>query len=760
MPNLRKRHIRQNPGFRTAAAVAALCSVAMLSGGCANDPIAGDSTAPTTRYDFPRLGLSAAALTRAQTCDDVVAYFKAAAKEMVSAQQGYGDGGDVFATADAAGSAADGAAPATVPAARESNRTATPESSTAGSSDDKASFDETATGTNNQEAGVDEADMIKTDGRRVVSIRGQELIVVDLDGGAAAVSGRVTLPDGFSAASLFLTGDRVMVLGSSWLQTEDSPAGASGGVRDDAALDMGWSPGASAVQVVEVALGGQPTVVATRSVEGWLTDARMSDGTVRVIVSNSKQPYYQAPMPEYPYSDDERSWEAYAEASTKAMTDYIETTTATDWLPVDDSGDLVTRCADTYLPAENAGDGTVTVLTFADGVDSMESAAVTGTAETVYASTDAIYLATSVWNWRTFAADTDGDAGGTTDLHMFATSGSANATYVASGQISGHVLNQYSMSASDDTLRVATTKGSWGSGESGVMTLRAEGEALQVVGEVWGLGPGETIQSVRFVGDTAYVVTFEQTDPFYVVDVADPANPKVLGELKVPGFSNYLHPVGEHLVLGIGADADDNGMTTGAKVSLYDVSDPTKPSELDTWTATDLAFQAGNDPHAFTWDAERRLAYVIYTDACYGDWERCTYSDDGGAAVFHVSEDTIEPLTRLTHDNRVPDPAPTTTTEPTTTEPATTEPATTVPASTEPATTDAPTTTAPVAAPGVSATEDIAVSEPSIGAPAPTQWVFPITRAFPLGDSVVTFSWWGIGVFSADDFRLTGFAAF
>ncbi|MCB1284594.1 MAG: beta-propeller domain-containing protein, partial [Microthrixaceae bacterium] len=292
MPNLRKRHIRQNPGFRTAAAVAALCSVAMLSGGCANDPIAGNSTAPTTRYDFPRLGLSAAALTRAQTCDDVVAYFKAAAKEMVSAQQGYGYGGDVFATADAAGSAADGAAPATVPAARESNRTATPESSTAGSSDDKASFDETATGTNNQEAGVDEADMIKTDGRRVVSIRGQELIVVDLDGGAAAVSGRVTLPDGFSAASLFLTGDRVMVLGSSWLQTEDSPAGASGGVRDDAALDMGWSPGASAVQVVEVALGGQPTVVATRSVEGWLTDARMSDGTVRVIVSNSKQPYY------------------------------------------------------------------------------------------------------------------------------------------------------------------------------------------------------------------------------------------------------------------------------------------------------------------------------------------------------------------------------------------------------------------------------------------------------------------------------------
>ena len=131
---------------------------------------------------------------------------------------------------------------------------------------------------------------------------------------------------------------------------------------------------------------------------------------------------------------------------------------------------------------------------------------------------------------------------------------------------------------------------------------------LTEIGHVDDLGVGERVQSVRFTDDTAYVVTFRQVDPLFAIDVSDPTAPRVLGELKIPGFSEYLHPLGDGLLLGVGVDADDRGVTTGAKVSLFDVSDPARPVETSVLSYPDASSRLRGDPLAFTWDPLRRTA--------------------------------------------------------------------------------------------------------------------------------------------------------
>lgn len=162
--------------------------------------------------------------------------------------------------------------------------------------------------------------------------------------------------------------------------------------------------------------------------------------------------------------------------------------------------------------------------------------------------------------------------------------GDGNVEYKAIGYVDGYTLNQFSMDEYDGHLRITTTSGWWGSEINN--RLFVLDQDLKVVGKLEGLGkPGETIRSTRFVGEYAYVVTFEQTDPFYVINVSDPTNPVKEGELEIPGFSTYLQPLGNDYMLGIGFDADeDTGWTTGIKIQIYDISDKANPTVFDTIT--------------------------------------------------------------------------------------------------------------------------------------------------------------------------------
>ena len=132
-------------------------------------------------------------------------------------------------------------------------------------------------------------------------------------------------------------------------------------------------------------------------------------------------------------------------------------------------------------------------------------------------------------------------------------------------------------------LRAATTVGIAPESESRVTTLAERGGVLAPLGQVGGLGKGERIYAVRFIGDVGYVVTFRQVDPLYTLDLSQPARPRVVGELKIRGYSAYLHPLAADLLLGIGQDASERGTTLGTQVSLFDVSDPARPSRLHQW---------------------------------------------------------------------------------------------------------------------------------------------------------------------------------
>jgi hypothetical protein len=196
----------------------------------------------------------------------------------------------------------------------------------------------------------------------------------------------------------------------------------------------------------------------------------------------------------------------------------------------------------------------------------------------------------------------------TTELHGFDTTVAGRTTYAGTGSVPGYVLGRWALSSHEGHLRVAVTSSPpWAGGQpetsSSVVVLSERDDALVQTGRVDGLGVTETIRAVRYFGDLAVVVTFRQTDPLYVLDLADPAAPALLGELKVPGFSTYLHPVGDDLLLGVGEEADESGQVTGMQVSLFDLSDLAGRRRWTGCSSGQGLVPALHDSRAFGYDA-------------------------------------------------------------------------------------------------------------------------------------------------------------
>jgi uncharacterized secreted protein with C-terminal beta-propeller domain len=184
-------------------------------------------------------------------------------------------------------------------------------------------------------------------------------------------------------------------------------------------------------------------------------------------------------------------------------------------------------------------------------------------------------------------------------------------TLSATGSVPGTLLNSFSMDEFANNLRVATTTANnvWGlpiniSNTESVNDVYVLDQKLNNVGNVLDMGAGERIYSVRFIGDQGYVVTFRETDPFYVLDLSSPTNPKKVGELKIPGYSSYLHPVSEDLILGIGKE-DEN-----VKLSLFDVSDPSKPTEIAKYNLKEYWSDILSTHHAFLMDDQHQVFFI------------------------------------------------------------------------------------------------------------------------------------------------------
>lgn len=242
-----------------------------------------------------------------------------------------------------------------------------------------------------------------------------------------------------------------------------------------------------------------------------------------------------------------------------------------------------------------------------------------------------------------------------TIIHKIAINGS-KLEYRAMGEVSGHVLNQFSMDENDNYFRIATTRAQQSSrfsdltsdSYSNVYILDAN---LKVVGSLENLATAERIYAVRFLGDRAYLVTFKQTDPLFVISLSDPTKPVVLGALKIPGFSNYLHPVdadGSKLI-GLGRDTEETAgggvKIKGLKLSLFDFSDLTKPKELDSYLIGDASSDsiALYDHKAFLYSADKNLLVI---PAVLRDNGRLSFA---GALVFSLDNNQLKLRGRIDH---------------------------------------------------------------------------------------------------------------
>jgi uncharacterized secreted protein with C-terminal beta-propeller domain len=230
-----------------------------------------------------------------------------------------------------------------------------------------------------------------------------------------------------------------------------------------------------------------------------------------------------------------------------------------------------------------------------------------------------------------------------TQIHRFDISRPGAPRYVASGEVAGRLLNQYSLSDYDGYLRVATTTGDALADEPGdsnavstssssVYVLRAA--TLTKVGELDGLGKRQRIYAVRFIGPLAYVVTFQQMDPLYTLDLRDPAAPRIAGTLELTGYSAYLHPASDRTLIGIGQEATAKGRPLGVLISLFDVSNPGRPRRLAHLVKTNFQSGAESDPHAFLYWPQTGTAVLPVNSWTNGQF-------NAGALVLNVTDNQI-----------------------------------------------------------------------------------------------------------------------
>ena len=506
-------------------------------------------------------------------------------------------------------------------------------------------------GTNVQEEGVDEPDMVKTDGSRLYVMTASRLHIFDLRSGEPKLTGSLGLR-GFGH-QILVSGDRVLALTTYYddpaLEPQPKPEART------ATMPAYWG-GEPATRLFEIDVSdaAAPKLLNTLTVEGFYVSARLRDSVARVVVSTPPSPWR--------IQSDETTTAEEAEAAHRRA---IRRTKLSTWVPDGVLRDRVrdrrrmlrmVACDEVRRPVSFSGPGMLSVLTvdLARGLKPLDSDSLMTDAQTIYASKRSLFVATERW-FDPDRADPEAtvDPGRFTAIHRFGIADPESAEYRASGQVRGFVLNQFALSEHEGALRVATTdQPPWRMGaeqresESYVTVLDESAGALRPLGQAGGLGKGERIYAVRFMGDRGYVVTFRQVDPLYTLDLSNPRAPAVRGELKIPGFSSYLHPIGDDLLLGLGQDANEEGQTRGTQLSLFDVSDLSAPTRLHQRSLGDGASsEAEYDHHAFLYWPATKLSVVPLTQ----------YRSEGdafyGAVGFEVDRDRgITEIGRLQHD--------------------------------------------------------------------------------------------------------------
>ncbi len=452
--------------------------------------------------------------------------------------------------------------------------------------------------TNIQVAGVDEADIVKTDGRYIYAATSNNfysesqnnVFIVKADPQDPRVIAEIVLGNETYVAGLFLSQDssKLVVLGSRYQMY----------VHDDLRPEIAVYPYYSSVNtfiiVYDVSEKASPVLERNLTLSGSYFNSRMIGNYVYTVVS----------QPAYIINDDVILPQVYQDAK-------------------------VTDIAPERIYYADTVDNYFTFTTFVglnildDAQEPTNMTVMMGGASTMYVSMSNIYVTYSTWNEAQY-----------TSIYRVRVNEDA-LTFEAEGSVPGYVLNQYSMDEYNGHFRVATT---WQKTTqmNNVYVLNMN---LSLVGKLENLAEGERIYSVRFIGDKGYIVTFRQIDPFFVIDLNNPAEPKVAGELKIPGYSSYLHPFDENHVIGLGKENNT------VKLSFFDVTNVNQPTEIakyiveGDWTDS----EALQEPKAFLFDKQKELLVIPLSITNYGVVDssgRELYMQGGywqGAYVFKLT---------------------------------------------------------------------------------------------------------------------------
>jgi len=477
--------------------------------------------------------------------------------------------------------------------------------------------------TNIQVAGVDEADIVKTDGDYIYLVSGNRTIIVKAyPPEQAQVLSEIELEG--TVIGIFINGDRLVVFEEEmpYYPYYDLPSS----VRK---IYMPYISSKTYIKVYDVSDRENPRLQRELSVDGQYVSSRMIGDYAYVVIN---EPVYE--------QDDEPSLPRIYFGNNEME------------IPATDI--YYSDVSDYYYMYTTI----MAINTQNDDQEPTYETILLGASSNLYVSLNNIYLTLPVWGSKV------GDLQ-KTSIYRIHIEGD-EIEFVASGEVPGMVLNQFSMDEYDGYFRVATTTRE-GTSRNHIYTLDM---ALNITGSLEDLAPGETIYSARFMGERGYLVTFKQVDPLFVIDLKDPYNPEELGYLKVTGYSDYLHPYDENHIIGIGKETTDAGEFAwyqGVKISLFDVTDVSNPREISKVEIGDRGTDSPVlwDHKAFLFDKARNLLVMPVLVAevdeseypegvpswAYGEpvWQ--------GAYAFNVSLDQgIQLKGRITHIENLGDP--------------------------------------------------------------------------------------------------------
>lgn len=502
--------------------------------------------------------------------------------------------------------------------------------------------------TNVQVAGVDEADFVKTDGAYIYQVSGSTLYIVKaVPGQPMAVVATVKFDSNFTPQELYIDGNSLVLIGSGWERLVNNvPEEGPVGVLTMARLWWFASQNYMKAIVYDISDKANPQAVRTIRVDGDYLTSRKVDQNVYLVAR--KYPNYY-----FGYTVVNKA-KAKTPPPEQLVPAFSDTAIGGAMKPMAPNRIM-------YFPGFTDPNYVVIAsFSLARPTQAVDTQAYLGAGDTVYASRQNLYVSAAATNHMIIRPMLMIRAGAervpsrasveSTRLYKFALREGA-VELLGSGDVPGSVLNQFSMDEDGDNFRVATTFHRWWSaGDQDSNNVYVLDRDLGIVGRLEGIAPGERIYSTRFMGSRLYLVTFQNIDPLFVIDLSQPTQPTILGELKIPGYSNYLHPYDATHVLGFGKDAvvidgaanGDaawwNGIAfyQGMKVALFDVSDVANPVVMhsviigDRGTDSDLLW----DHKALLFDRARNLLAFPIRVCQFADPAALRQPWEYGEAVF------------------------------------------------------------------------------------------------------------------------------